>query len=316
MEKDCKVCKLDRRRASQRMMRWLVLSAALVLTGCGHNQPQAGVRVDPALERWVPADTVLMVDTRLDALLKTPVYQRNFADRQFPQVEEFARRSGLDPRKDLSELLFVSNGQQGVLLGRGRFDDGMESRLEKEGAQRFAYKGYSLIGNQRGAVIFVDSSIAAVGDVGALHWIIDQREKAKGPPPALTALMKEIPAEAQFWAVYTGGHIQLPFQEDSNLANVNKLISYVQSGMVHFDLRNGLKGVTEGTCSSEQGAQQVHDALKAIVGLGRLSTPKEQPELLQAFDRIRVTQESRRVKLYIDVPQETVDRFLGVWIRK
>ena len=50
------------------------------------------------------------------------------------------------------------------------------------------------------------------------------------------------------------------------------------------------------------------------MGIGRLSAPKNQPEIAQAYDSIRITQDSRRVKLYIDVPQELVDKFLQLWI--
>jgi hypothetical protein len=42
--------------------------------------------------------------------------------------------------------------------------------------------------------------------------------------------------------------------------------------------------------------------------------PKNQPELAQVYDAMRVTEEAQRVKLYIDVPQEMVDKFLGVWL--
>lgn len=268
--------------------------------------------MDPALETMVPPDTVLLVGTRLEALLKTPVYQKYFAGAQFSQVEDFARRTGLDPRKDLWELLFVSNGHSGVLLGRGKFANEMEPKLEKEGAERFGYKGFNLIGNERGAVMFINSSTAAVGEIAALHSLIDQRDQSHGPPAPLAALMKDIPSDAQFWGAYTGGSITLPL--DGNLANVNKLLGYVQNGSLYFDLRNGLAGVVNANCSSEQGAQEVQGALRALVGIGRLSTPKDQPDLAQVYDSIRVTQDSRRVKLYIDVPQTMVDKFLSLWM--
>jgi len=294
-------------------MRRFLIGALLLFAACG-QKVDVGVKVDPALAALIPPDTVLLAGTRVEALLKTVVYQKYFAQRSFPQMEKFAQQTGLDVRKDLWELLFVSNGHQGVLLGRGKFANEMEPKLEKQGAQRFVYKGHNLIGNDRAAVMFVNSSTAAVGETAALESLIDHRQESNGPPALLAAQMKEIPAEVQFWAAYAGGSIQLPFPENSNLANVNKLLSSVQSGTVYFDLRTGLNGVATGVCSSEQGAQDVQGALKALVGLGRLSTPADRPELLSAYDSIRITQDSRRVKVYIDVPQELADKFLEVWI--
>jgi hypothetical protein len=295
-------------------MRILCFGAILALAGCAHKDA-AGPKIDAALDTLVPPDTVLMVGTRLEGLFKTPVYQKNFAGKQFPQVDEFAARTGLDPVKDLWELLFVSNGHQGVLLGRGKFaDEMMEPRLQRQtGAERFGYKGLTLIGDERNAMAFISPTTAALGDVVSLHSLIDQRGTSHGPPPRLVTLLKQIPAEAQFWAAYSGGPIHLPFDENSNLGNLNRLLGSLQTGTIYFDLRAGLSGVAEGECTTDAAAQDVEGALKALIGLGRLSVPKNQPDLAQAYDGLRVTQEGHRVKLYVAVPEAIVDKFIGMW---
>jgi len=295
-------------------MRILGLALALVLAGCARKE-NAGPKVDAALNTLVPSDTVLMVGTRLEQLFKTPVYQKNFAGKPLPQVDEFASRTGLDPFKDLWELLFVSNGRHGVLLGRGKFaDEMMEPRLQRlPGAERSGYKGLTLIGDDRNAMVFISPTTAALGEVAALHSLIDQRGASHGPPAPLAALMKQIPPEALFWAAYSGGPIHLPFDENSNLGNLNHLLASLQTGTVYFDLRAGLNGVAEGVCTTDAAAQDVEGALKALIGFGRLSVPKNQPELAQVYDGLRVTQEGHRVKLYIDVPEAMVDKFIGMW---
>lgn len=292
-------------------MRPVLLALVFVAAGCA-RKPASGVKVDPALSTLVPNDTVLMVGTRVEALLKTPVYQKYFADRQAPQIEEFARQTGLDPRKDLWELLFVSNGRKGVLLGRGKFGDEPEAKLDRKGVNSFVYKGFKMLGDEQTAILLISSSTAAFGETAALRSLADQAGKSAGPPAPLAALMKELPPDAQFWAAYTGGTIDLGL--GGNLANVTKILGSVQAGSIFFDLREGLKGEAAGTCSSDDGAEQVEGALRAFVGLGRLSVPKDQPELSQAYDGIRVTRESRRVKMYIDIPPAMVDKFLGLWL--
>src|SRR6202035_1352792 len=128
-------------------MKRILLAAVLVLGGCARpHPPSEGVKVDLGLKLLVPSDTVLLVGTRVEALLKTPVYQKYLANRAIPQIEEFARRTALDPRNDLWEVLFVSNGQQGVLLGRGKFSDQLEDpRLEKENLHKSVYKGLTVV---------------------------------------------------------------------------------------------------------------------------------------------------------------------------
>jgi hypothetical protein len=295
-------------------MRFLFLAITVALAGCVHRDA-AGPKIDAALDTLVPPDTVLMVGTRLEALFKLPVYQKNFAGKPLPQVDEFAARTGLDPVKDLWELLFVSNGREGVLLGRGKFaDEMMEPKLQREtGGERFGYKGLTLIGNEHSAMAFISPTTAAVGGVPALHSLIDQRGASHGPPARLAALLKQIPPQAQLWAAYGGGSIHLPFDENSNLGNLNRLLGSLQTGTVYFDLGAGLSGVAEGDCTSDAAAQDVEGALKALIGFGRLSVPKNQPELAQVYDGLRVTQEGHRVKLYIDVPEAMVDKFIGMW---
>jgi hypothetical protein len=98
------------------------------------------------------------------------------------------------------------------------------------------------------------------------------------------------------------------------LGNINKLVGSIDTGSIYFDLRTGLSGVASGECSTAQGAEDVQGALKAFIGLGRLNTPAKQPEMQAAWDGLRVTLQDKRVKLYIDVPQNVVDQFLGLWM--
>ncbi|MGA3189839.1 MAG: hypothetical protein ABSF22_22255 [Bryobacteraceae bacterium] len=288
----------------------ILLCALLLISGCA-RKTSVGPKIDPALATLIPEDTTLLVGTRLEALERTPVYQKYLADRKFPQVEEFAKQTGLDPKKDLWELLFVSNGKNNVLLGRGKFANEMEPRLEKEGAKRFGYKGYNLVGDEKTAVVFFSASTAAMGATESLRFLLDQRGTSKGPPAALAALMKDIPPDAQLWAAYGGGPIDLGFS--GNLANITKLVNSIQAGSLYFDLRTGLNGLAVGECSTDQSAEEVQGALKAFIGLGRLNTPANQPELQAAFDGLRVTLQDKRVKLYIDIPENLVEQFLNLW---
>ena len=69
------------------------------------------MRIDPALESLVPADTVFIVGGNLDAIRETAVYQKLLSRVPLPQLDDFTRQTGLDPRKDLSQILSCSNGK-------------------------------------------------------------------------------------------------------------------------------------------------------------------------------------------------------------
>ena len=295
----------------------IIIAALVSITACHTQQPTAGPRIDPSLAALAPPETSILVGVRLDELRKTATYQQRFSNLSLPRIDEFARETGLDPRRDLTEALFCSNGQDsGVLMVRGRFAPAeLESKLEKRGAGRTAYKGYNLLGDQRTSVFFMNSGTALAGSTPALHGIIDARDRGSlGIPKALQPLLASLPDGDQFWTVFIGSAIRLPVPDESNLGNINHLARAVQTGAVGADLRSGLSLHAHGTCATDAAAKQIRDTLKGLIGLGRLSTPDSQPELLKAYDAIQVEQQGPVVNISADIPQEIVDRFVATFL--
>jgi hypothetical protein len=277
---------------------WLI--AAAVLAGCSRNPQAEGVFVDPALATLIPADTTVMVGIRVDLLAKTRMFQEQLAKVQ--AVQEFERRTNVNPRKDLWQVLFVSNGRKGFLLGRGKFaDELMAPDLSRPGVQRFSYKGLILFGDEREALLFINSSTAAIGETAVLRALADQRPTMSGPPAAITKLLKEIPREAHFWGVYAGGPVDLPLT--GNMVNVNKLLGMVESGDFYFDLSKRVTGLAT---ANSAGAQQMQDAVNGLIGLAKMAAPKNQA----LFGAIRVGRVDRRVSVAIDAPPELLDLLL------
>jgi hypothetical protein len=285
-----------------------LVAAAVILTlaGCA-TAPPPGPKIDPALAGLIPRDTVMMAGTRNEAIEKTPVFQKYLAHRNLPEINEFATRTGVNPQKDLWELLYVSNGKSWAIMGRGMFSDEGEPKLQQRGDNRFRYKGFNLVGNEVEAILLVGPTVLAMGGTDELRGMVDAHEKSAGPPPAMAALVARIPAAAQLWAAYAGGPVQLPFDTSGNLGNINKILSMIQTGTLYLDLSTGLAGVAEGTSATEENAEQLEGGLKAMIGLGRLSVSPKQPQLKMVWDGLRPTRENREVKLHIDEPEETLD---------
>ena len=282
------------------------------LTGCVSTPP--GPKIDPALASLIPPDTILLAGARLDKLQETPVYKQHLANRTVPLIDDFPKQIGLQvKRKDLWELLLISDGKQSVVLGRGKFADEAEPRIEIPGATRFGYKGFNLVGDEREAVLLVSPSVIGVGPTPALRSLIDNKGKSNGPPANLAEQLKDMPAEAVFWAAY-GGVTTLPFNMPGDMANVNKIIASIQSGSMYLDLRAGVNGLVTGNCGSDQDAKGLYDALRALSGLGRLAIPKDKPEEGRILDGLRVTQDAHKVNIHIEEPEELVDTFVNLWL--
>jgi hypothetical protein len=290
----------------------LTISALAMLAACSRPAP-VGPKIDPALITLMPPDTVLAAGARVETIVQTPLFQKYLAELNVGPVDDFARETGMDPRKNLWELLLVFDGKHRAILGRGRFGDQMEAKLERDGASRMPYKTFNLLGSEQLAVVFLNDTTAAVGDAPSLRALIDSRASAHGAPPAIAERMKDIPSNAQLWAVYTGNIAamlsNLPPLE-GNLANLNRLAAALQGLSVYADLRTGVDAQLHGVYSTDADAKTARDALKALMGFARLSTRSDQPDMLRIYDGITVTQETRDLHIAVAEPQDLVDRAL------
>ncbi len=289
----------------------------LALAGCQARKSES-LHIDPALESLVPADTVFVVGANVEAIRDTPVYQKLLSRMPLPQLDEFTRRTGLDPRKDLSHVLTCSNGKTGLLLARGKFKaQEVEARLQANGAKPFPYKKYSLFGDERAAIFFWDASTALAGPAAELRSVID-RTGARGLPPALRDLLRSLPSGDQIYAALSGGleGLNLSIPQDSNLGNIANVLRAIDSATLGMDLRSGIAVTAEVTSKTERDAKFVHDMVKGVIGLGRLNTPDSHPELLKLYDAIKVQQQQTHAKVTADIPSDLADRFLDLWLKR
>jgi hypothetical protein len=289
----------------------------LALAGCTVKKP-GSVRIDPELESMIPADTVFIVGGNIEAVRETPVYQKLLSRVPLTQLDEFTRQTGVDPRKDLSQVLSCSNGKNAVLMARGKFNVAdLSARLQARGAARSSYKNHDLFGSERLSFLFLNASTAIVGQAPDLYSILD-RGPHGGLPPPLRDLVRTIPANDEVWAALTGGlqSLNLAVPRDSNLANIVSALKSIDTATIGMDLRNGIGLTIEVACQSERDAKFVHDMLKGVVGIGRLNTPDKHPELLQLYDAIQVTEQQNHAQVTAQIPADLADRFLDLWLKR
>jgi len=291
------------------------LIAALALAGCSPIPKETGVFIDPQFGSLIPADTTLLVGLRVENLVKTRIYQKYLSGDKISIIDRIARGTGINTEKSLWSLLFVSTGKQSFVLGRGKFaDELMAPDFSNKGVHRFGYQGFTLFGDEEQAMLMVNSSTIAIADTPTLRWLVDQRSSLTGLPASLSALTKQIPRETQFWGAYLGGPIDFPLT--GNLQNVNKVLGLVATGTFQFDFTDGLKGTVTGIAANPQDAQQVHDGLQGFLGLGRMMTPKTQPQLSRVFDGIQVLQEGQRVSVKITEPEDLAGTLIETILRQ
>lgn len=295
-----------------------VLLTSLLTVSC-LPQKRSTVFIDPSLETLIPPDTIFIVGASVDKIKDTPVYQKLLKDLELAPLDDFTKKTGIDPRKDLWQVISVSNGKTALLLARGKFSTEMEPRLQAEGAERIGYKGYTMLGNERGAVLFMNTSTAVAGSTDQLRLLIDRRNQTtNGLPQALRAQINALSPDDEIWAATVGGlsNLGLQLPDNSNLASALQFLQGIESIRLGMDVRSGLKAEAEANCDSEKSAKRVHDSLRGLIGFGRLNTPDNRPDLLQLYDGLKVTQDQTRTDLTAEISPDLVDRFLDLWLKR
>ena len=262
---------------------------ALFLSGCGPSS--APGPADPRLAAFIPSDTLLLAGVRLDELKKTPLYQE-----VLPLLGS-VEREGFDPRRDIDELLIAFDGEETVAMARGRFHKDELARMEQ-----FRHEGVTLYGDDRGAVALIDESTALAGTTPALRAAIDQQKSGRGAAPDLLAKARALPTPNQVWMVSKGsaGFLQAPRMQNGDM--IQKILNSLSDVTFFADFRNGVYANASAGAANSADAKFIGDTVRGLVGLGRLSVPRSEPELVKAFDGITVQQSERALSINAKIP--------------
>ena len=187
------------------------------------------------------------------------------------QLEDLAKEKGIDLIKDASELLVMYDGKEAAVFGTGK------------------------------------SSVFQLGSK------VPPRPAKSGIPAGLREKMRSIAPQNQIWAAGIGSiaFVENAIPKNGNLSNLRNVLASIESWSAGADLRSGLKMEANGVYRTEADAKLIHDALRGILGLGRLSTPDNAPELLRFYDGIQVTQQKNAVRVSADIPADILEKYLA-----
>jgi hypothetical protein len=290
------------------MQRLLLPIAALALTACGPRS-QTGARIDAALETLIPPDTLHLVGARVEEIRASPLYKLYAGRMPAGSMDEFVRRTGVDPRRDVHEVLAVNDGKQTLVLIRGSFQPAaIEKKVAAEGTPALSHKGRTLLGTEQFAVSFLSGAIAVAGPAPLVRATLDRESARAAMPERLAALVRTLPGKPQVWAVSMGKLPNLNLPEGSNFGNLERAFSAIDTAVASADLSGGLKLAITAKYTSEAEARQVHGAIRGLIGLGRLTTPPDKPEMLRFFDTFITVQEGSAVRVNADIAGDLLEK--------
>lgn len=279
---------------------------AIAFASIALAQPQ----VDNVLEHMVPPGSTSLVGARMDRIKQTDFYRKLVALQPLPQVDQFAQDTGFDPRRDVRELLYVETPRGSVMLARGTFH---LNPAPLKGVQKTRHGEYDIWGRGTGGFCILDSTLAVAGDVPAIEAALDEwKSGAHTAAQPLLARVAAVSPQAQFWGVSNGlaGFLaDHPPTVGSGL-DFSKIFRGLEDTSFQVDLSTGLKAEVHGTTANDKDAVNLRDAVRGMVGLGRLQVPENQPELLRVWDGITVDQQGRSITIHADIAQDLFDKLI------
>jgi hypothetical protein len=291
----------------------LVILAILALTAGCRNPAATGVSVNPAFRSLIAPDTKALASVNLDKLKASLFYKRHQSELDFPFLDAMSERIGLDPRRDLSDILIAWNGKEPAVMARGSFDkDTLSPKLVSLGMRRTKYKSYTLFGDERGALAFAKHGVAVGGPAETVRTELDLASNGNGGVPGeLQPRLASVPRGDQIWAVSRGGlaFAETPMRSDIESA-LSNIVGYINATSFGIGFDSGTHVAAEIICVSDQGAQRVRDALRGSIGLARLATGDNEWDMLKLYDSIQVSQDQQTVRIRADLSAELTDKVL------
>ena len=297
-----------------RTLPFLLLAAAVA---------QAAPRIDNVLLRMVPPGTTGLVGAHMDQLEASDLFQKLTAQQKLPQLDQFARETGFDPRRDVREILLVSGPTGTVLLARGKFNlkqypvPGMKVirhgqyniRADSSGAPSSAASGFCVL----------DSTLAAAGEVPAIEAALNEWQHGthKAAQTLLTTV-STVSDQTALWGVSTGfaSFLANNLPRAGNGIDFSSIFRGIESSSFNASVASGSFGFQAAihcTTATEKDAVSLRDAAKGLIGLGRLNVPENRPDLLRFWDGITVEQTGRSFTINADIAGDLLDQMVQLF---
>lgn len=251
---------------------------SLALMGVSSFGVAAYGAVDASLLNLMMPDAKALAGASVEQSRNSAFGQYLVAQLDNRSLEELTSATGIDPRKDIREILAATTGQGASLVAvKGNFPTAkLEAAASANGMAPETYKGIPLVNTKPdakgefGSIALIDSSTLLAGTSSAVRAAIDRKAEGKNFSGPLAQRSREVSATNDAWFASSTSFAQfatgrVPQQLGNGIGNVLQAITQ-GSGGVKF----AATGVTlnlEAVARSPQDAQALTDVLRFVASM-------------------------------------------------
>lgn len=289
-----------------------LFSAAFILSFAACSSWAA---VDPSLLALATPDARVLTGIQVSQSEASPFGQYILSQmKPALNFDQISAAIGFDPRRDLQEIMACSAGDvsgtpSGLILGRGTFQPGkIASAATAAGTATSMYKGFEILGNNGGGMVFLDGGTVAIGDLVSVHAVIDRRVAGTVYTGALADAAKAASAGNDAWfatatpAAFLAG--KLPNSSGGAINPAQLLQSVLQtSGGVKF-ASSAVTLTLDAMTNNNQDAQSLADVVKFFSSMmqnGLAASP---------VNTATVTANGSVMHFSISLPEQQVEQLL------
>ena len=265
-----------------------------------------------------------------------PQLQQQVLPERFRQFEKFLVSTGNDPNSQVDEIAWalapegmtakaegtgssaVPTGEQMVGIAIGNFNqDSTAAYFKKQKLPTSTFHGYTLyaFGTGTGATdlffVFIDASTAAYGHKSILEKMISVRfgdEDGLLRNDKFFSLINEANSGSSVWLVTNPAYTRLAIQqlapEVQQFPEAAKLVARMQNSIINIDAGSSLEAKVQTICGSTEDANTLGQLLQAGFLYKRYQAQKDNPDLAELLDQVRITPGGDRVTLRMSLSDD------------
>ena len=228
---------------------------------------------------------------------------------------DFFEKIGLDPKRDLDEILFASveaggHGGKGIFVVRGRLNpskisDALRAFGPSLVENRNGLEIFKQQGNNSGGFTLIGDHTALLGDLESVRAAVDRRNGGTRLDAARASRAQSLSQGNDVWMIASTPSVGMAGLNGDFLKSVEQAAVGLRffPGSVELNM--------EAQAKTEKDAGALADVVRFLTNMVQMNRDNEEARMLAtALEGMQISQETKTLRIKIALPQEQLEKMM------